>query len=833
MAKQILIIEDSPAHLQNFKTVFDAASHGRGLGATDTIHYIFAHQDAHERHTVVSNFPNYHACKSFEELVVEIDQIKGDKLILLDVDLRGVHSFSEGNFQLSHEVLRFYARVVNENVDSCILFYSSGLQPSINAKKLVDLGAREEAVSSIQKSPGLFEGAQAIVRAGLDLFFNCPLQAKPILLKLQALHSDYCSTQQFTIWFESLSSGRYPEGTLQWLTSDWLRDLLKRDRSTEFTISMLPLHKYFENGKILLIGVTLAEDDEWNHLLTSEFCGADDDRFTINDTKTIGGVSITHQTDVHMLLSDEMSEEVASFDIIVIGLEPEPQKAEEQFRLLTDKLKSVYTLAQTKAVSAPLPQVLAFATKNGLFLYSRLLEKEPEFRRFVHLLSDAAGSPSYADFRNTLVNALKDAVAFSLGLSFPSGVLVLDKWLAQFDEPDQPLALRLLRYFRFYSAECQRSLLEEYLKYQDTLIDDEDRVRDVWLTYLGRANKSAPAVLTLAAKTSWARGILNEERQGTLQVKSYEDLISHLTRHADDSTKSHGLDIYLIDDVIGSGGQLVSYADKFLNKHLISEFRALGKEDRWRNLLQAMSEGFPNELVRLHALFVIGVESQELEARFEGWNTVQTSSPTLVNTRSLKGVLKIPVRTHADHSDASIRLRVHIIDYTRSLFGLCRTDALPSSAANSLLLRYMHITKPRSKEHWLQFEPFGWKECGALISTHLNCPANTLPIIWGDAGERPWQPLFPRYFNPWDDGGKNADEVVRILNSDPEFQGDWTRRVTAYVLSSLTGESSEEIAIRLGLSSLDVQTVIGEENNKLIGDESYREKVRPIFVRLS
>ena len=232
MAKQILIIEDNTAHLQNFKAVLDAALQGRALEATDTIHFIYAHEDAHRRNSVVSNFPNYHACNSFKDLISTIEQIEGDRLILLDIDLRGVHSFREGNFELSPDVLGSYAAVVNENMNSCILFYSSGLQPSINARKLVDLGARDEAVSSIQKSPGLFEGAQAIVSAGLDLFFNCPLHSKPILLKLQALHGDFCSTQEFTSWFDSLNSGaKYPKGTLQWLTSNWLRDLLKKDRA--------------------------------------------------------------------------------------------------------------------------------------------------------------------------------------------------------------------------------------------------------------------------------------------------------------------------------------------------------------------------------------------------------------------------------------------------------------------------------------------------------------------------------------------------------------------------------------------------------------------------
>src|SRR6266851_2509174 len=133
---------------------------------------------------------------------------------------------------------------------------------------------------------------------------------------------------------------------------------------------MPQLYKYFEHGKVLIIGLTLAENDEWNCLLTSELCGDNETRFKANDTQLIGGVRVTHRGDVRMLLSDEMLDELASFDIIVIGLEPDRNKAERQFRLLTERLKSVYAKSEAKAVSSPLPQVLAFPTIKGSVLCS-------------------------------------------------------------------------------------------------------------------------------------------------------------------------------------------------------------------------------------------------------------------------------------------------------------------------------------------------------------------------------------------------------------------------------------------------------------------------------
>jgi hypothetical protein len=55
-----------------------------------------------------------------------------------------------------------------------------------------------------------------------------------------------------------------------------------------------------------------------------------------------------------------------------------------------------------------------------------------------------------------------------------------------------------------------------------------------------------------------------------------------------------------------------------------------------------------------------------------------------------------------------------------------------------------------------QFEPWGWKDSGGLISTFANVPGNTLPIIWASGGLRNWTPLKDRFFNPFDAGQMEA-----------------------------------------------------------------------------
>lgn len=586
------------------------------------------------------------------------------------------------------------------------------------------------------------------------------------------------------------------------------------------------LRDYFHSGRILLLGKTLASDTFWNHLLVQYLCSPRLLLFKPNTySQKLGAVHVSHFDNVEVVVKTKL-DDIATYDAIILGVNGEA--ADTQLDMLVKVVQKLYREFNTRLISCPLPQILVFPTAKEHVAALSYALTEPEPPRFLNRLAQIGqGRESINEFELTLIRMLKDSVANALGLPFPRGFDALNNWLSQFRDGDHPLLLRVLRNFRYYPAETQRALLDNYLTFVNKLGDGKPSRK--WLTYLGRPNKSAPAVLTLAAKTAWANGLVAKNR---LAVKTYDDLVANLAKETKKLTAGETLEIYFVDDVVGSGGQLVSYLEKFLNDRLATA-KGPGGLERWKLLIGAMLEEGSSVRVRLNAVFIIGVRSDEFEKLFpEGLQPVQVSEE-FAGTRPMAGDLRIKVRESKGRKElGEIKVRVHVIDYTRSIFELCDNEDLPRHKLESLLNRYVGITRARQKEHWLQFEPFGWKEGGALVSTHLNCPGNTLPIIWGEGRRRTgvtWRPLFPRYFNPWDDGSKNAASIIHSLEFDADRWKVSDRKLVAYILKSLTLETPARIAHRVKLDQAKIESALVEIENKLWKDEKYREKLRGLF----
>ena len=566
------------------------------------------------------------------------------------------------------------------------------------------------------------------------------------------------------------------------------------------------------------MGRTLVSDLCWNYLLVDYLCTRKALRIIPNArSQEIGDVRITHYDNVEVI--EEIGlDTIADYDLIIQGVSVPDDHP--YVRRLSDRVEELYREFNGRLLSRPLPQVVVFPTgKRGGALDPALFKGERP--RFLQLLSQVGLRPEgRREFEVILIRTLKDCVANALGLPFPRGIEVLDNWLSQFEPDDQPLALRMLRSFRYYPAETQRKLLDLYLNTIDK--QDGDVKAKRCLTYLGRPNKSGPAVLTLAAKTTWASQLAAEKR---LTVKTYDDLLVHLAAETKQLTGGKSLDIYFVDDVIGSGGQLISYLEKFLNDHLSSGHR--------RMILESILEG---GRLRLHVVFVIGISSGGFEKLFvKGLDPVQISSSKFLGTRSRVGDLRVNVRVrNGPKGLREVNVKVHVIDYTPSIFELFEKNELPRAKFESLLKSYFGITKPRAREHWLQFEPFGWKGGGALVSTHLNCPGNTLPIIWAEGGVgKEWKPLFARYFNPWDDGGKTLKAVTDSLGFEAEKVTKPTREKVAYVLHALTGKSAAEIARIVKLNEEQVRSTIQRVEDGLFNDEKYRDELASLFRQVS
>jgi hypothetical protein len=470
-----------------------------------------------------------------------------------------------------------------------------------------------------------------------------------------------------------------------------------------------------------------------------------------------------------------------------------------------------------------LPPVLAFPTQGSLPQKS-LLEVGIDLPEFLTFLPEIGYGPkAYPAFAQAVSRMLINAVAISLQLTIPHS---LGEWLSQFQNGDQALALRLLRNFKYYSAATQQALLDAYLSFNEKVLTKDSRRRTVWLSYLGRPNKSAFTAFQLAGKTEWANRILSDTEKKGLEIKTYDALVPNLVKRIGSMSESELIDIYLVDDVIGSGGQLTSYLSKFLERDLPEEAAKSGDGERWSRIASAMTGDEAAPRVRLNAVFVIGVKSEAFERHFpDELHLVPLEEPSLAGTRSVSGKLKVKLSRGPDVPKADeITVTVHIIDYTRSIFEL---SDLPWQTIESLLGRYFGIAKPRKSEHWLQFEPYGWKNSGALVSTHLNCPGNTVPIIWGEDGKPAWKPLFRRQFNSWHDGNADASAIVKTLSSVSDSE------MIAYVLHKLTHKPLVEIAKMSGIEQTVISNSLARVETRIYEDSVYRARLRDLFIQVS
>jgi hypothetical protein len=176
---------------------------------------------------------------------------------------------------------------------------------------------------------------------------------------------------------------------------------------------------------------------------------------------------------------------------------------------------------------------------------------------------------------------------------------------------------------------------------------------------------------------------------------------------------------------------------------------------------------------------------------------------------------------------------VHVADYTKPLWALYRDGLLDRDSTERLLTRreYRGIVHPRAKEHALQFEPFGWKDAGGLVATYANCPGNTLPIVWADGGPEGWFPLFKRFFSPWDDGARAAEEVLKLADevirkATPSLSRQDATRLRVYLLHARSRWDKGEIARHLSLDLAQVEEAVRAFQRQLDDEPGTLELLR-------
>jgi len=266
--------------------------------------------------------------------------------------------------------------------------------------------------------------------------------------------------------------------------------------------------------------------------------------------------------------------------------------------------------------------------------------------------------------------------------------------------------------------------------------------------------------------------------------------------------------VIITDDIMGSGGQLESYSWKFINRHLRKLIKEkIGRPDIAKSKWEKLCEFFIQDKntteiqkvikarnkstgkIQLHAIFAIGIRNRSFEGCLEEIRVngeplddlikkdrIRKISEWMEKTTaiSLSGKINVALCKDPKHKGIAGKGRctcervipffVHIVEYTPDIDIICKKEKIKLHVLRELLKRYSFLTTPRKKEYPCDFEPMGWKDSGGLVATYANCPGNTLPIIWGDRRKRDdriiwddeyvdkWVPLFPRFFNPMDQG---------------------------------------------------------------------------------
>ena len=602
----------------------------------------------------------------------------------------------------------------------------------------------------------------------------------------------------------SVLIGLKKDGSVWEPTKRWLNEVEEKRKLLNLRSECVcPLSEYLAGRNILLI------EDElrlqyWDVILPRIFGSASKLRFE-DVTDLMQGLHVTHVKNIRDA-NNNFGTKLSEFDIVLLDLFSSASKLAEGDRhgasllVVSEPLKRFMALAgfsyedqrefeQEDVVPTSLPQVVIFSGhSSGITCRTMLKDIGATDYFFKEAYSEPHKGAYYATFRNALITGLKENVANVLSLPRSGRHSNLDRWLSQFLPRDRSMVVRIMKHFRYYPAmsivETFNLWLERNIqvvrddKVQMSLCDNKLFSPDcLWFSYIGRPNKSGPSALALLGKTIWVEKINKRirdtykdhspKKSGTAkeewpfpEFKTYsdlqKDLIHEIVGPSERRGKNH-LCIVLVDDVIGSGGQLESYLWKFLQNII----QKLKKEIGIRNCqiggfevnknLGISTKGKQEGIwIEIHVLFAVGIEIAEREVR--EYRVKKTYNPGQCEVT----VCIEPKSKHDKVQDCTcggkLQFYLHIAEHTDDIFRVLHDERIDPAAALEMFMRYTLITRPRRKEHPCDFEPLGWKHCGGLVATYANAPSNTLPIIWGHGGDVDWYPLFNRFFNPWDEG---------------------------------------------------------------------------------
>ncbi|MFC1597197.1 hypothetical protein ACFL5Q_04560 [Planctomycetota bacterium] len=617
-----------------------------------------------------------------------------------------------------------------------------------------------------------------------------------------------------------LSNKRGQVITLPKATERWIERVKKENTRLLQTIpqrNVSTLAAFLKSRRILIVEDEL-ESACWDIVLPLLF-GADRGNLLVtNGTSLINTVTVSHASTAEQALSS-YQEMLAAFDIVLLDLYSSlPRRREDgdhepvtQITVgkgvaeLTNAVKQLSNSATAEAsnvatggrdahgqgrrqsphVATSVPQVVAFSVASqGVSARTLLLE----LGACDFFFKVAGGEPYkaayFAAFRNCLVGALVSTAARVAGLpGDQDGRGRFHDWLLQFAPAHRPDILRVMKYFKYFSAMGIVDVLDGHCQRNSTFegTGTGERVSllgakplppsQLWFSYLGRPNKSGPATLALFSKASWlqARGTRpptgSSPRLASLdsldsrgfgkerpQFVSYDDLPRRISGLRALRSSGREICVAFLDDMVLSGGQLVSCLWKFLNRDLRQAILGDPSGSDGAKLWQEFARNLngDNTELELRVISAVRIHNSALDAILEPPSSDNSPYETVpVRVCMHPEQHEDPEASNRDRRcDCKHQVRVPIgfAEETVNLAEACRLSNTDPKELEGILREYVYIAHHRANELPCQFEPFGWKECQGLVATYANTPGNTLPIIWGD--DRGWKPLHVRYFNP-------------------------------------------------------------------------------------
>lgn len=227
MVRTIVAVEDRENRLRRFASVLPDALAGAGPG--DDFLLIGAHSRARRHHgTLRADFrERYASCENFAELRNRLETVQGEKVILLDIELPGVHVRRKTGEQ-SAWLPTDYIEMLKNDPGMSLLLYSGSIWVKENLRFLIENGAPRDRVRACQEHSGLRGGKpEKIILDGLDLAYGSPLEDQGVRHYLGQVLLNGLPREAFLSKWGEVAGSHYREGCAEWLSSPWVLEMLK------------------------------------------------------------------------------------------------------------------------------------------------------------------------------------------------------------------------------------------------------------------------------------------------------------------------------------------------------------------------------------------------------------------------------------------------------------------------------------------------------------------------------------------------------------------------------------------------------------------------------